>query len=105
MAEIKDPNAVRFANTRIRPMADRLAQLYYLAVLFSDEFKALGLDTIFLKNPDSVSDGSATDGRPPITGTDVNNIITLAIAFKDLMEANSKEPLNQVLRVGVNTTP
>lgn len=105
MAAITDPNAIRFANTRVRPLADRIAQLYNLIVADANEFTALGVGALFPNDTSPVSDGAVTDGRPQITGADVNNIFTIASTIKTSLEASSKTTLNQVLKVAVNTTP
>lgn len=42
MADITDPTAVRFSNERIRPLADKLSQVYYLGVDLDDQWTALG---------------------------------------------------------------
>jgi predicted ATPase len=105
MAAVTDPNALRFSNTRIRVAADRIAQLYNFIVATANEFTALGMSGVFPNDSSQVLDGAATDGRPQITGADVNNIISIASSLRTTLEATSNQKLNQVLRVGVNTTP
>lgn len=103
MAAVTDPNAIRFSNTRVRVLADRIGQMYNFILMASNEYTAQGLSTSFPNDSSSIVDGAAQDGRPQIVGTDVNNIITLANTLKTTLEANSKLLLNQALKVGVNT--
>jgi hypothetical protein len=103
MAEITNSEAIAFCNSRVRTAADRLANLYYVAKSVSQEWTATGLgDIIVYNNEDLVVDGSAQDGRHPISGVDVNNLITRLNEFVTDMEANSNAKLNTVLAVAVN---
>jgi hypothetical protein len=103
VAEITNSEAVRFCNERVRVAADKLAQLYYTAKSVSQEWTANGLgDIIAYNNGDLVVDGSASDGRHPISGIDVNNVITRLTEIVADMEANSGAKLNTVLAVAVN---
>lgn len=104
MAEITNPEAIRFCNERVRVAADKLAQLYYVAKSVGQEWTATGLgDIIAYNNGDLVVDGSATDGRHPISGIDVNNLVTRLGEIVTDMEANSNAKLNTVLAVAVHT--
>ncbi len=105
MANITDTNAIRFCNTRVRPVADRIAQLYNAIIAIGNEYTALGISTLIPNDSSPIADGAATDGRPQIVGTDVANIVTIVTAIKTTLEATSNQKLNQVLRVGVNTLP
>jgi len=102
MADIIDPEAVRFSNEKIRPLADRLAQLYYRMVALRDEWVANGMGAKFPNGASAVIDGSATDGRHPITGSNVQDIAAVATAFIASFEANTNATLNEVLAVAVN---
>ena len=103
MAEITNPEAVKFCNERVRVAADKLAQLYSVAKSVQQEWTANDLATIIaFDNPDLVVDGSATDGRHPISGEDVNNLITRCSEIVTDLEANSSAKLNTILKVAVN---
>lgn len=103
MAEITNPEAVAFCNSKVRVAADKLAQLYYTAKSVSQEWTANGLgDIIVYSNSDLVVDGSASDGRHPISGIDVNNLITRLTEIVADMEASSNAKLNTVLAVATN---
>ena len=103
MALIDNPEAVRFCNERVRTAADKLAQLYYTAKSVSQEWAANDLGSVIAyNNADLVVDGSATDGRHPISGIDVNNLVTRLTELVADMEANSSAKLNTVLAVTVH---
>lgn len=103
MAEITNPEAVKFCNERVRVAADKLAQLYAVAKSVEQEWTANDLATIIaFDNPDLVVDGSASDGRHPISGEDVNNLITRCSEIVTDLEANSSAKLNTILKVAVN---
>ena len=100
---ITDPNAVHFANTRIRIAADAIGKLYNIAKQITNEWNALGGDKLIPNTAEIVVDGSAEDGRPPITGAMCNNIINRLLEQIADAEAVGKAKLNTVLQVAVNT--
>ena len=104
MAEITNASAVRFCNEKVRASANDLAQLYYLAKSVSQEWTANPelAALIAYNNADLVVDGSAEDGRHPISGVDANNVITRLNEFIADMEASGGAKLNTVLAVAVN---
>lgn len=81
MADIIDPTALAFVNEKVRPLANHLAQTYYVGRAIVDEFAARG-GTAFIPNDDSsVKDGADQDGRPVLTGTNVNRLLQLMTAI------------------------
>jgi hypothetical protein len=102
MPDITDAEAVRFADEEIRPFADKLAVAYYAAVALVDDWNARGLGSLFPNDSSPVIDGSAADGRPPITGAMVNNIINRASELKADLSEFSNAKLNTLLQVAVN---
>ena len=105
MADITNPEAVRFCNEKVRVAADRLAQAYYFAKHVQQEWFANSMSSLIPNSgDDDVIDGSATDGRHPITGADATNIITRCGEIVTDMEANSSAKLNTILNVSVNPT-
>ncbi len=101
MPLIQNPEAVKFANERIRPIADHFAQLYYEATVLLNEYQAHNLDPVFVPT-DTVDDGAAVDGRHVITGDDVKAMIVRAQLFVDDFNANVQEKLKIVLKPAVN---
>jgi imidazole glycerol phosphate synthase subunit HisF len=83
-----DPQVIAFANTRVRPFADRMFSAWLEAIALVEEFdsgdiatqvEAAGAGEILV-------DGSATDGRTQITGGDIYNLVNVAIALKAFVE-------------------
>lgn len=106
MANITNPQAVLYCNTVIRPLADRMTQLYYEIVSAEAAFTAQGLNSIIPNDGTAqVVDGSATDGRSPITGADVNILLSNAGSISNGFTANTNLVLNQTLKVAVNPLP
>lgn len=101
---IDKPHAVRFCNERIRTAADLLAQAYYCATEVLAEWMAHGGSAMVPNTPDLVVDGSATDGRPPITGAAVNLLVNRLSELKADYEASGSARLNTILAVAVKTT-
>lgn len=105
MPDIVNPTAVAFANNYIRRAADRKAQDYYYSKQVVQSWNAQSLSALFPNDTSNVVDGSATDGRPPITGAMVNNIINRASETIADYEATSNAKLNTILQVAVDTNP
>lgn len=107
MADITNPQAVRFCNEKVRPMADVLSETYFTCKSIIAEWNAQGFGSVLLfsNTTDHVVDGSLTDGRPLITPAQVNNIITRCTEFVADYEAGSNAKLNTVLQVRVNGQP
>jgi hypothetical protein len=102
---IDDPQAVKFCNEKIRPAADRYAQLYWTAKILIAEWNAAGLGTLIPNTADVVVDGSATDGRSPITGVMVNAFKNnLQLLVTDL-EASAGVKLNGLTQIAVHEEP
>ena len=100
MAEITNPEAIRFCNEKVRPAAARLAKAFYFAKIAYAEWTANGMgDIIAYNNADLVVDGAGTDGRHPITGISVNNLITRLSELIADYEASSNAKLNTILSV------
>jgi hypothetical protein len=106
---ITDPNALRFANTRIRVAADLIAQLDTLAGVIISEWNAQSLGTLFTNDANEVIDGAAQDGRPVITGAKVNNIINRLTSLRSTSAGSGLAMgvagvRDTVLQVAVNPT-
>jgi len=102
MAEITNSEAVRFCNEKVRTVADRFAQLYYAAKAVADEWTANNLGTLFVSGEGPVVDGSATDGRHPLSADDVTLVIVRCNELVADLEANSNAKLNTLMNVAVN---
>lgn len=104
MATINNPQAVRFCNERVRVAANHFSRLYAWCKSVSNEWTAQGMGTLIPNSADQVADGAATDGRPIITGSDVNVMAARVTEFINLMEATSNQKLNQILKVAPDST-
>jgi hypothetical protein len=99
---ITDPNAVAFANTKIRPMADYLAGVFYDAQMVLDQWYATSMGDKFPVDGGDVVDGSDVDGRTPITGNDVQLFMSRLSELVTDYEANTNAKLNTVIKPSVN---
>lgn len=80
---LNNPQVVRFANDRCRPLADSLARVRNEAIAVREDYFAQDIGSKINAGGagNLVEDGSATDGRSPITGGDLYNLITLIEAL------------------------
>ena len=88
---ITDPEAVRY---------------YYASRAFQNEWVATDMATKIPNDAgELVVDGSATDGRTPITGQNVNQLQGHINTMITDLEANSNTKLNILLQIEVNGSP
>lgn len=98
-----NPQAVRIANEKIRPCADRFGQLYNLCKAYQAEAVAEGWAAMYTGGAvNTVMDGSDVDGRTVITDADVAAFITDVSSFLTDMEAVSNARRNRALKIAVN---
>jgi hypothetical protein len=107
MANVTDPSAVLFCNGQVRPGADKTMQFYWWMKALKQEYLANPNLATLLPNDATalVVDGSATDGRTPITGADVQLFLTNINTFITSLEANSSALLNNFAKISVNPRP
>lgn len=105
MPDITDPEAVRFANEKARTLADAATRYYYAAKSFLNEWDATGMGTKISDAADTIVDGSAVDGRTPITGADVNGLKSHVDTMVADLEAAANTKLNILLQIEVNGSP
>ena len=97
-----DPEAVRVANEEIRTMADALMQLYNRCKAFQTQGIAQGWMALFPADTQEIVDGSAIDGRQPITNQNARDIVLQASTYIIDMEASTNERRTQASIVSVN---
>ena len=102
MADITNPEAVRFSNEKIRTLADLATRYYYAAKSVANEWGATGMNTKIPSTSDLIADGSDVDGRSPITGANINGLIGHAEEMIADLEANGNQRLNILLQIEVN---
>lgn len=105
MAINTNPLVITFCNEKVRPIADRYAQLYWLAKIFITEWNASGLGALIPNNSDTIDDKGDLDGRGVITGALVNGIKTNLDAVIADLEASSNLKLNGLTKVAVHEQP
>jgi hypothetical protein len=96
------PQAIRICNEKLRPLADRMGQLYNFSKSLQAEAQAEGWTALFPADGQAISDGADVDGRAQITNTDISTLITLAGSFITFMEQSANANRNLVLKVAVN---
>jgi hypothetical protein len=97
-----NPQAIRVANEKLRVLADRFGQVYNACKMAQDEYTAENWAALFPNDAEVIADGSATDGRTPITNADVVAFMTAVGAFITWMEATSNARRNNILKIAVN---
>lgn len=102
MPDITNPQAVRFSNEEIRPLADAYATLYFAAKRVEAEWTAQNIGALIPNTADVIIDGSATDGRAEITGAKVNGLINAVAALVADLEANTNLKRDVLLQIAVN---
>lgn len=104
MPDITDPQAIVFSNEIARKAADLYAQAYYFAIQFQDQWATHGMGTLIPNTSDPIVDGSATDGRPPLTGADMALLKQRIDTLVSDLEANADTRLKHILAAAVNPT-
>jgi len=105
-----NPQAVAFANQKIRPMADLLYSAYETARSVLQQWNSQSVSSVIPNDSTVIADGAATDGRPPMTNAQATNIITRCTDIINWMEGSaaisagdgSKAVLGTVSAVEVN---
>lgn len=97
-----NPQAIRIANEKIRPAADRFGQLYNFVKSLQAEGVAESWLTLFPADVQTISDGADIDGRAVITNADVRNFIALVGTFITYMEQTANANRDLTLRIAVN---
>ena len=99
---IENVEAVKFSNERIRVAANKINAAYKFGNEVLAEWTANGGASLIPNTSDNIVDGSAIDGRHPITGVDANNIINRLSELKADYEEFSSAKLNTILAVATN---
>lgn len=102
--------AVTFANTRVRPMADELYRCYLMAKSLLSQWNSQNVAAVIPNDATLIADGAATDGRPPMTDAQATTIVTRCQDIVNWMEGSTaiaagdgtKAVLNTVAAVEVN---
>lgn len=92
---ITNPQAIAFCNNEARPSFDDAITLYWTAKRIIADWTALSMSSLIANDTSPVMDGASTDGRPLITGANVNILIANLTTFVTSMEATSNLLFNQ----------
>lgn len=101
MTDITDPAAVRWSNERARPLADLVAGAFQGMVLYAQAWDSKGMGSLIPDDNSVVDDGSAVDGRTPITGHDLHELRALVTDLV-AMGAGQNSRMPTVLKASVN---
>lgn len=105
MPDITSPQAVRFANDRVRIMADAIESLIETARRYLNEYTAIGGNALFPDDASVVLDGAASDGRKIMTGAMVRSVNARAYELLTDYTANAEAKLATVRQVSVSSQP
>jgi len=98
-----NPQAVLIANTKIRPLCDLMAGLYSKIKQAQIEYTSEGWGALFPNDAEVMVDGSATDGRTPITNADIRAfILTDAQGFLTALEASANAGRDRIFKIAPN---
>lgn len=101
---INDAFAVQFSNAQMRVLADAMVTAYWTAkAVIANYYAAPELGAAYTAGiAETIADGSATDGRQPVTGNDALGLVTQASSYVATCEANGGAVLNVLLGYAVN---
>ncbi len=109
MADITNPEIVKFSNEKGRILADAAGCLYQTAKRFQQEWTVLIANVTAVPNTaDQIADGSqgtlatSADGRKPLTGSQLNGLKALADAMVTWYETGAPTRIAQLQLVTVN---
>lgn len=97
-----NPQAVAFANNYARRAADDVVSCYLTMKRFLQVWNGQSIVSVIPNDAGVIVDGSATDGRAPITDAQVNVLVANLSTLVAQFEASANLILNQTLQVSVN---
>ena len=105
MATIVNPQVVRFANEKVRTLADRFVSAYYALLDAQAGYSTQGIAALINAEGASgtVEDGSAIDGRPRITGTSVINWNAAMTQMKTALDVTAIPGVGTTVMALLNT--
>lgn len=101
-----NPQAIAFCNSRVRVTADSVQSAVATMRQFVTEWRSQGIAAVIPSDAEVVDDGSAADGRPPITNRQVRKLKDLCdtlLATFDAADADGGKPtIDRVSSISVN---
>jgi hypothetical protein len=76
MADIIDPQVIKWANDRARSAANQMTNLYAVLVAYQADYAAQGIAAkiVAAGTANNIADGATADGRSIIIGTSLANL-------------------------------
>lgn len=109
MADITTPQAVRFCNDRLRKGCDAIISAIRTLRELRAEYVAQGIGPLVAGSAElqqaKIADGSATDGRTPLTGYDVDLASGAAQTLIDWADGTGSSHVAALTRPTVDTAP
>lgn len=99
-----NPQAVAFSNNYARVGADAVVSAYLTMKRVTQIWTGQNVAAVIPNDSTLMGDGSAVDGRVPITDAQVNTLISNMNTLIADFEASSNLILNQMLQVSVNAS-
>ena len=89
MADITDPQAIKFVNEQVRVLAEKTRQLKVeIDAIEADWFN--GINTL-ISGQENVIDGREAEGVSRLTGSDVVNLMTQLLAIQSILDGSGVE--------------
>ncbi len=99
MADITDPQAIKFVNEQIRQLSERCRNLKAEIASASTQWFG-GINNLFPNTADPVQDGRESEGVSRLTGADINSVMSIVIgAAGQINDEIISKPCVQPLRV------
>ena len=100
MVDITDPQAIRFVNEQVRPLAEALRAFKARSDAAVVDWYA-GLNAMFPNDASPVVDGREAEGVSRLTGQDINDVMyILATAVAGMGDAIIAKPCVRPIQVG-----
>lgn len=100
MAQITDPEAIRFCNETVRPLCEEARALAAKVAALTTLWYG-GINSKFPNSAnDTVEDGREGEGVSRLTGADVNNVLTQLLGITLNSEIIQKPCVRQIPEVG-----
>lgn len=89
MAEITDPQVIKFCNEKIRPLADLVYSSYYKSLSLTSDYENGKINELLSiwGSEDLVADGSETDGRTRLSRQDLEYEYKILFDFIAYLES------------------
>lgn len=87
MAQITDPEAIRFVNAIIRPLSERVRDAKVVVDDAAEEWTGQSMNAFFTNGPDTVEDGREAQGVSRLTAQDVADFVAIVASVRAVLDA------------------